>query len=363
MEYMLFDTLINYGALFRGPSLDDTCHELLIHLNNHLSFIININAKVTTFNFDNYTIRQVTHLPTKPHPIVYNEYVLNTDLILSSATGNINLMELVHTRFLAKQIKLKMDQLVLVKKQKQFKKTKSDRQQLNELIVKTKKLTDNVLYEQDIPDELELTEEEEEDSEPDVDSESSPINDQYAEQIKEQFMLMKQVRNNEKASLKEIKEDAKKIEKEVVNERCEYDATKMDIRRLKEKEIEKSRVFEHDKNVTYVRIKQSIEENSLTEENIPPMFAQRYPIFKFMETENLLNVDGDYETYCTLYDEMYPPKKEEPPQEYVPHNVHYLSEDQNKDIVEPKAIIKSLDEIFKETENSDEEIDETSTFE
>lgn len=377
MDYVLIDRFQDNTELFRNNNLEEVAHELLSHLHNHLLFMVSVGAKVTKLNFDKYVIKQVAATINKSFPLVLNEYVLDDNFVLLSHQGSLHLKELSATKYLLGKVNQQLS-VLMNKPQPVVRPTvtaqkKSDRQQLKELLAETKLLTDNVLNVDDVPDTLELIEEGEEDSEPDVDSESSPIDDEYAEQIKKQFMQMKQVRNSEKEGLEEIKQKAEEIEKEVVEERCEYDAVKMDLRRLKEKEEEKLRVFEHDKNVTYVRIKKSIEENNLTEENIPPMFAERYPIFKFMENEGLLDVDGDYETYCQLYDEMHPPQKNEASESYIPHNIHYLPEEEQakyQNIVDKqKATVKPLDEILKETEDSEEDpddltgLDQTATFE
>ena len=52
--------------------------------------------------------------------------------------------------------------------------------------------------------------------------------------------------------------------------------------------------------------KKDIKENKITDENIPIMFQKQYPILKFMDMNELLDKDDDYDTYKSLYNDMYP---------------------------------------------------------
>nr|QBK89169.1 MAG: hypothetical protein LCMiAC02_02630 [Mimivirus LCMiAC02] len=66
----------------------------------------------------------------------------------------------------------------------------------------------------------------------------------------------------------------------------------------KEKEKEMARVFESDK-VTYIKIKNDFEEGRLKE--IPSLFADKYPVFEQMNSENRMYDDDSYEYYKKLY--------------------------------------------------------------
>jgi hypothetical protein len=75
--------------------------------------------------------------------------------------------------------------------------------------------------------------------------------------------------------------------------------------RDKEREEEKKRVFDSDKHV-YSMIKGEIANGLRQEDNIPELFANKYPIFVALDEDELLGVDGDYELYTDLYNEFYP---------------------------------------------------------
>jgi hypothetical protein len=114
-----------------------------------------------------------------------------------------------------------------------------------------------------------------------------------------------------------------------------------------ERSEEKLRIFESDKSV-YRKIKTNIEKNNLAEEKIPELFATKYPIFKFLDEQKMLNTDEVYEIYCELYDDLYPQVKHNLANTYVPHNFNYLSnseQEKYKDAIKYKDSIKYKDDI------------------
>ena len=165
------------------------------------------------------------------------------------------------------------------------------------------------------------------------------IDDEYYNNIKRSIQNAKKM--NDK-NISDMQDTLDNIEEDYINEKCDLDAIRNEKRKDNEKKKEHKRVFETDRDVTYPRIKQSIEEGRMTEQNVPDMFAKRYPIFKVLEIENVLGTENDYNTYCNLYKEMYPEKKEnddDVDNTYVPHNIAYLSEE--------------IQEQYKDHENSD----------
>lgn len=131
---------------------------------------------------------------------------------------------------------------------------------------------------------------------------------------------------------KEMEKFSKDHEKDVANLSkyiSKINDEKRWIRKEKEREEERRRVFEADKGV-YYRMKQEIREGKRDEDNVPFLFAQKYPIFSFMDEKDLLNDEEDqYELYVGFYEELYPKKpREEEEEEYIPHNINYLTEDE-----------------------------------
>ena len=62
------------------------------------------------------------------------------------------------------------------------------------------------------------------------------------------------------------------------------------------------------------------------EDNIPKLFVDKYSIFKFMDEENKLDKESDFELYTELLNELKQEKQEDIDNIYIPHNVHYLEE-------------------------------------
>ena len=113
-----------------------------------------------------------------------------------------------------------------------------------------------------------------------------------------------------------------------------------------EKEEERFRIFESDKRV-YDKIKIDITKEKISENNIPELFATKYPIFKFMDLNNLLNTDNDYDTYKSLYDNI-KGQESNTKEEYIPHNVHY-----------PKnKLLTTFDESNDDSNNDDDSNDD-----
>jgi len=107
-----------------------------------------------------------------------------------------------------------------------------------------------------------------------------------------------------------LKEQHKKDMAEYDNYLSELNNQKTLLRKAKDKSEQKMKIYESDKN-SYCKINANIkkildpEEQKLAERNISPLFKQKYPIFKYMEDNNLLNTDGEFDVYCELFDSMY----------------------------------------------------------
>ena len=109
---------------------------------------------------------------------------------------------------------------------------------------------------------------------------------------------------------------------------------KREARRDKEREKERRKKFEGNK-YAYSKMQQDIKSGKLIEDKIGEFFKD-YPIYKFMDQKQLLNKPDDYIVYLNLYNELFSEKNnndnhDSTDKEYVPHNVNYLSkEDQEK---------------------------------
>lgn len=108
------------------------------------------------------------------------------------------------------------------------------------------------------------------------------------------------------------------------------------IKREEEKKEANRKVFRHDKKV-YRLIKEDIENGKINEDDIPVLFESKYPIFEFMDSNDMITLNDEHDehefmSYCEFYDDAYPEIKEEQNKqsEYVPHNLHYLPEEEQK---------------------------------
>jgi hypothetical protein len=144
---------------------------------------------------------------------------------------------------------------------------------------------------------------------------------------------------------------------------------KRELRRNIDREKERRNKFEANKNA-YRKIKKDIDDGKLTENKISELFINEYPVYKFMDEKNLLDKDDEYIVYLNLYNELYSGKKNEDntKQEYIPHNINYLSDkeqmkyknikEDRKDIIDefisksttPKKY-PSLDEVLNKIDN------------
>jgi hypothetical protein len=122
----------------------------------------------------------------------------------------------------------------------------------------------------------------------------------------------------------------------------------------KDKEEERRRIFEADKEA-YRRMKEDIAKGILSEEKISDLFIDKYPIFKFMDQKNLIHTEDSYIIYLNLYHESHPTKMTSLEKGiYVPHNIHYLSDEEKTKYAHIKESYKNdIDEFMtgKNTKN------------
>jgi len=211
-----------------------------------------------------------------------------------------------------------------------------------------------------IPDDLDL------DSDMEIESED-------LENLKDQLEKLKELKNAEKSKLEELKNRHNKDTKNFSKYFNDLNDEKRFLRKEKERLEEKKRIFESDKGV-YEKIKSEIEQGKVDENKIPFLFADKYPIFKFMDLNSTLYQEDDFITYTCLYDEIHKKDESEVVEDtYIPHNYHYLSKEEQEKYNNVKDNIqddieefiknkdtqqkyKSFEEVMKDLE-SDEEID------
>jgi hypothetical protein len=206
----------------------------------------------------------------------------------------------------------------------------------------------------------------------DEDSSDDEIDSEMLEKIKQQIEELTTLKEKEEDKLDDVMDIHQAEANKYSDFVCELNDSKRKIKEEQEKEEQRRRIFESDKS-SYSRIKKDVLSGKLSEDKLPPLFTDKFPIFKFMETQNLLNIEGDYAIYTELYNKMYPKQSTQRETGYVPHNVNYLSKDEqdkyasvldkNKDLIgefvnsQRKSNIPSLESLLEDSDysESDEE--------
>jgi hypothetical protein len=173
-----------------------------------------------------------------------------------------------------------------------------------------------------------------------------------SDSLKEAIRELEELKNQEINRLKELEEMNSK-DTENFSKFCNnIGDIKREHRREKEREEERRNKFEANKSA-YRKITNHINEGKITEDHISPLFRNDYPIYKFMDEKDMLDKPDDYLLYLGMYDELYPKSKEEEEKEknqnkneYIPHNIHYLSDEEQKKYLDMKDLSKNLIEEF-----------------
>lgn len=92
----------------------------------------------------------------------------------------------------------------------------------------------------------------------------------------------------------------------LANYECNLRFERQQAKKEQEKYEQSVRIYEADINV-YRKIKQKIDEGKITEEDVPILFEAKYPIYKFMDAENLLTDENGYTIFTVLYNSCFPP--------------------------------------------------------
>lgn len=99
--------------------------------------------------------------------------------------------------------------------------------------------------------------------------------------------------NNER--LEEIKEKVEEKEEKFIEKKEEFDLEKKNFEREKESWNQLKNKLEADKRVFFI-IKEQLESGELTSESIPILFQDKYPIFKHMYENKLINSSDSIDT-------------------------------------------------------------------
>ncbi len=302
IKYYVIDSNYEFRVVCSSAHLSDVLHEFLSRVNDELNVLIKYDMKISADKllFSNLYIIKCKDIKQKHHPVILDTYRFdaNSSTLLSSDS-----------------IRSKICTDLMNKIKENIKKVT--------MFSNSNSSTDNDEVESLIPDTVSLT----------VDSEESwwqsklgfsnpnntPVNDKDDKDDKEELVDKKN----------KIQDEISQIESKLQNDTDLYvknlttvHEKRKNLRNEKDKEDEKKRVFKVDKKI-YFQMKEQILAGKLTEENVPELFASKYPIFKFMEDNSLLDSEDEdeYDTYRSFYDEIHPPKVVE--KDYVHHDSEY----------------------------------------
>lgn len=387
----------------------DIFHEMLVKIDNILTFMINsqiVPTNLDSLNFDNLeciiTRKNYSNLSNdKQSPIIINVYKFNIkEFAFIGLDGNkisvdSTLLFLSNDfAYTWSQLKQKI-QCLSTSDKKQLTSTKNNLKQkeqksqnpIKKLFEETHKVigsisTNNNLTKRAIPtvdtssegddgdDENEQSDENEQIDENKKNEEINVLNvnlprpmdsillkgdDNFSDispvTLKKTIDALENLKQQEEKTLKEL-EQINEGDTENFSKFCNnLGDVKREFLKNQEREQERRNKFEANKSA-YRKMKQHIEEGKITEKQISPLFINDYPIYKFMDDHEIMDKPDDYIVYLSLYDELYPEKKTVPVTTYVPHNIHYLSDEEQKKYLTIKNDSKNIIEEFMHSQNS-----------
>jgi hypothetical protein len=158
-------------------------------------------------------------------------------------------------------------------------------------------------------------------------------------------------KKKENEKLEQLKKQTENNEEQLCKMNDNLNDKKREHFKNKEKEEENKNVYIANKKAYYL-IKQDIKTNKINEQTIPILFKDVYPIYKFMDERKLLNIDDEYVHYVTIFNELYP-KKLIDNKAFVPHNINYLTEEEQKKYEHIKSSNKDMISNFIESNASE----------
>lgn len=322
-EFRLIDKNCIISEMAKSDIFDNIMGKLLSSIDSHLGILVNNNIKISLdkFNFDNLQIVQSTQesvmclykFDLKTHMIMisYDSIIYNnfsqTDFhplfkhILSSMTSKLNILT-----------------------------NKGEFSTKNAINLGPKIVNPNL---------------------------PKPMNSVIIEKpmdLEKELESLKELKSQAISKLESLKENIKEETDKFSELHNDHEIKKRDLRKKLEKDERDKNRFNANKTA-YYKMKRHIEKGQVNESAIinNELFAKEYPLFKFMDINNLLGQVDEYTTYSNLYNEMYsePNENEYSDEEsYVPHNINYLK----------KRNIPPLDKILDAlSEDSDDDLDTT----
>jgi hypothetical protein len=328
--------LINTNNLLNNitSSIFETIvHELLVQVDLSITIIKtnNLSNNISSLNFTNFQILESeTYFLVTPQILTtYKFDLLNMSLIDSISNKSYPISD--QHSYLINKI---TSQLTKPNFNNSTSKPNTIFEQTNQLIQKVTSTTP-VSKTRLIPTVKDSDESEEDSIEDNLEINpniSKPLNSKIfdidahcsAKQLEESLLQLQNLKAQELSKLETLKLEKEKDALNFNNYCNNLGNDERTLRIEKEREEEKRNKFEGNK-VAYNKMKIDIESGKLKEENISKLFTREYPIYKFMDQNNLLDTDEEYITYLNLYNDMYPNKETE----YMSESSLYKNLDSN----------------------------------
>lgn len=373
----------SYINHFKSNDIKEIFHEILQEIDNTLSTLIKLGVSVDLkkTSFDHLSCIETINSENKSRPLVTNIYKIDMENMtfldhnqhIKYYISDFPNLNLVYHSILQKKNQTPKTAKESIKQSNQVKKIhnikEKKKESINDLINETSTILngissnsklngDNKIVNPDIvrPMNSVLYDQEDTNNNNVVDDNKSMDldSDIDPDELKKVIDSLKQTKEMEMKKIEELK---KKNDEEIDNfsQLCNnLGDIKRNKRRLYEREQEKKNRFNANK-YAYFKIKQDIVDGRLTEDKISELFVNEYPIYKFMDENKIMDKEDEYIIFNKLYDEMYNKDKSSTAKTdtYVPHNINYLSPEEQekyKDVIDKNKDI--IDEfIEKKSEN------------
>jgi len=230
---------------------------------------------------------------------INGEYIIKNNIIFYSCLDKENNISIVEIKDLPYEIKkastkkltMNVDQINVNVSKQQIKETKEKQE-------KQEESSDINVRLPVINTEINITTNVDEDSEEEVD----------LEELKKKIEELSKLKEKEVEDLENLNENFNDFHNKVIEEKFSLDAEKLKLKQNKEKWEEFKNIFNADKKI-YKIMKEQIANNEI--EKIPELFEKKYPIFKVLDENNLLDTESEIYEYVKLLpddDSVYIPK-------------------------------------------------------
>ena len=132
------------------------------------------------------------------------------------------------------------------------------------------------------------------------------IPDSIPSELREQFQQLLDARNKIKNSIADQEELVNKANENLNEEQFEERCRIQEEKRAKKKHEEQISILGANK-ISYLKIRSKVTKGHLKEDNLPPLFTDKYCIFRYMEKNKLIDLSSneeikdELETYDALY--------------------------------------------------------------